>query len=72
MLVYDSSLGPRKQGIPENLPSLQTYWSTFYQENARNPQDVMNIGPWVQARLETFAKFLEENGALEKEDTNPP
>lgn len=54
MLVFDSSLGSGKQGIPSEMPSLRSQWSCHYRNNARTPDVVAPLSPWLENKLRQF------------------
>ena len=51
MNIYNSSLGDGRAGIPENLPSLSTAWTKYYNSRRRNPE-IKKLSSWLINRLE--------------------
>jgi len=67
LLVYDSSLGRGKEGIPKDIASKDTIWSRYYESNPRRPEIVDELAPWVISRLETFSGFVYTNKKREEQ-----
>lgn len=58
LLVFDSTLGTRKDGVPKDCPAKHSYWTEYYSSNARNPLEVMELGPWVLDRMKMYSGFI--------------
>ena len=70
LLFYDTDLGSGVDGLVKSRPSLDTWWSKYYQMNARNPDDVVNLAPWVLNRLASFSGLVYTNQKREQEANN--
>jgi hypothetical protein len=58
LMVFDSALGWGSDGIPTDIPSKQTIWTSYYESNPRRPNNVHDLAPWVLNRLEGFSGFV--------------
>jgi hypothetical protein len=68
MLVYDSMSGDGLAAIPKQLPSENVAWSKYYRTNPRTAENVMDLAPWVMARLESFSGFVYTMKKRQQED----
>ncbi len=57
LLVHDSTLGQGKKGIPKDRPSLNTWWTRYYNEHVRDPT-IEDLSPWLISRLNEFAGLV--------------
>ena len=58
LLVYDSALGKGPHSFPPNSPSLDTFWTKYYNSNVRAPDNVSDLAPWVLKRLDRFSGLV--------------
>ena len=56
--MYDSVLGKGTSTFPPNSPSLDTFWTKHYRNNARTPENVSDLAPWVLTRLDKFSGLV--------------
>lgn len=69
LLVFDSNLTTRKC-IPMDMPSLDTHWSRYYRLNARNPNNVNELAPWVLQRLATYSGLVYTNNKRQQQNAS--
>jgi hypothetical protein len=58
LLVFDSTLGTRKEGVPKDIPTKSAKWTEYYSSHARNPSEVMELAPWVLDHMQVYSGFI--------------